>query len=336
MRKYQWILFVALIGIAFTIIACEYAQDIIHTDPPEEMVTEPGMIADMKDPDTEPEMPEPPPEEMPEMLELKKLYWSDFGTQTIQRSNPDGSNVETLITGVKPWGIALDIEGGKIYWISLTNQGLKRANLDGTNVEVIVPGTTGQELALDLQADMVYWTSGSKIQRANLDGSVVEDVITRSFTPDGIALDLVNGKIYWTEWEEISPGAEELTDTIQRANLDGSNVEVLVRGLYIPQTITLDIDGGKMYWTNWPPVDNIQRANLDGTNVEDLIPGSSGVHDIVFDFSADKIYWADTGDWLDHGDGIIRRANFDGSEIEEIHTGLAVPTSVALDIGPVN
>ena len=37
MRKYQWILFVALIGMAFTIIACEYADDLIHP-----VLTEPG------------------------------------------------------------------------------------------------------------------------------------------------------------------------------------------------------------------------------------------------------------------------------------------------------
>ena len=333
MRKYLWITVIALIACTVYFTSCERGQEMLDTILPDAEQVEPMEPEPTEMPEETMEMPELPPE----MVELKKLYWSDFGTETIQRSDPDGSNVETLITGVKPWGIALDIEGGKIYWVGLfANQGLRRANLDGTNVEVLVQGTIGQDLALDLQAGKVYWAGSGKIQRANLDGSEVEDVITRSFTPDGIALDLVNGKVYWTEWEEISPGAEELTDTIRRANLDGSNVEVLVTGLYIPQAITLDLDAGKMYWTNWHPVDNIQRANLDGTNVENIIPESSGVHDIIFDFSADRIYWADTGDWSDFGDGIIRRANFDGSEIEEIHTGLAVPTSVALDIGPIN
>lgn len=270
---------------------------------------------------------EMPSKEMPMMVELKKLYYGDVGTATISRANPDGSDVETLITGVAPWGLALDIAGGKIYWVSFSNQRLSRANLDGTNVEVLVTGMTGEELALDLESGKVYWSGSGKIQRANLDGSGVEDIITTSPKPDGIALDLVNGKIYWTDSYDAGG---ELAHTIQRANLDGSDSEVLVSGLQHPQGITLDLDEGKMYWTNWPPKDNVQRANLDGTNIEDVVPGSGGLHDIVLDFSAGKIYWTDT-----EADN-IQRANLDGSEVEEVVIGLDTPLSVALDIGPIN
>ena len=293
------------------------------------LLAPPVMMATVEppvEPMVEMEMPESPPE----MVELKKLYWGDSGSGLIQRSNPDGSNVETLITGVKPWGIELDIEGGKIYWVSWVNQRLSRANLDGSNVEVLVAGETFQELAIDLEAGKIYWSGSGKIQRANLDGSEVEDIITTSFYPDGIALDLVNGKIYWTEWTEFPPNPDELTDTIQRANLDGSDIEVLVTGLLVPQAITLDIEGGKIYWTNWPPVDTIQRANLDGTNIEDVLPGTGGLHDIVFDFSEGKFYWADTATTY------IQRANVDGSEVEEVVAGLVSPRTVALDIGPIN
>ena len=57
----------------------------------------------------------------------------------------------------------------------------------------------------------MYWTDSStdKIQRANLDGSNVQDLVTTGLkTPTSIALDLVNGKMYW---------ADSSTDTIQRA-----------------------------------------------------------------------------------------------------------------------
>ena len=60
--------------------------------------------------------------------------------------------------------------------------------------------------------------------------------------------------------------------TIQRANLDGSQVEDLVTGLSGPLGIALDVQGGRIYWTeNW--TDKIQRANLDGSHVEDLAMG---------------------------------------------------------------
>jgi len=48
--------------------------------------------------------------------------------------------------------------------------------------------------------------------------------------PFGIALDLGAGKMYWTD---------AFTDKIQRANLDGSDVEDLVTGLVAPTGIAL-------------------------------------------------------------------------------------------------
>ena len=138
---------------------------------------------------------------------------------------------------------------------------------------------------------------------------------------------MVDGKIYWTD-ADLS--TDELSNTIRRANLDGSDSEILISGLETPQAITLDLDEGKMYWTNWPPIDTIQRANLDGTNIEDVITGAGGLHDIVFDFSEGKIYWADTSV------PYIQRANADGSEVEVVVSGLVTPRTVALDIGPIN
>lgn len=86
--------------------------------------------------------------------------------------------------------------------------------------------------------------------------------------PVGIALDLAGGKMYW---------AASATHKIQRANLNGANVEDLVTSLGgFPSGIALDLAGGKMYWTV-TATGQIQRANLDGTNVEDLI--TSGVLD---------------------------------------------------------
>ncbi len=80
--------------------------------------------------------------------------------------------------------------------------------------------------------------------------------------PRGITLDLAAGKMYWPDWG---------TDKIQRANLDGTEVEDLVtEGLRTSQAIALDLGGGKMYWTDYG-TDKIQRANLDGSDVEDLI-----------------------------------------------------------------
>ena len=169
----------------------------------------------------------------------------------------------------------------------------------------------------------MYWVdasrNGAKIQRANLDGSQVEDIITTGLRAlRSLALDVAGGKMYWTDRE---------TDKIQRANLDGSQIEILVtRSLNIPRALALDLARGKMYWMD-PGTIRIQRANLDGSQVEDLVViGLDYPDGLALDLTGDKMYWTD---W---GTNKIQRANLDGTRIEDLVTGLSDPVGLALDI----
>ena len=88
-------------------------------------------------------------------------------------------------------------------------------------------------------------TSGTgKIQRADLDGSNVENVVTISGGGlECIALDIEEGKIYWIE---------DGVRAIRRANLDGFGVEDFVTsGIGNPEFIALDFESDKLYWTDW-------------------------------------------------------------------------------------
>jgi len=169
----------------------------------------------------------------------------------------------------------------------------------------------------------MYWTDAgtAKIQRANLDGTQVEDLVTSGLVgPWGLALDLDGGKMYWTDVG---------TARIQRANLDGTQVENLVTsGLVYPSGLALDLDAGKMYWTE-VLMAKIQRANLDGTQAEDLV--TSGLvypSGLALDLDAGKMYWTDAFP------GKIQRANLDGTQVEDIVTsGVGDPSGLALDLG---
>ena len=46
---------------------------------------------------------------------MAKMYWTDSGTDKVQRANLDGSHIEDIVTtGLRtPKGIAVDPEGGK-------------------------------------------------------------------------------------------------------------------------------------------------------------------------------------------------------------------------------
>ena len=217
----------------------------------------------------------------------------------------------------------------------------------------------------------LYWTDyrANKIQRANLDGTNVQEFATGFGRPTGITVDVIGGKLYWTDRSD--------SNSIHRMNLDGTNVETLVsEGTSVKEDIALDVPGGKMYWVQWgSPLDGnkIQRANLDGSNIEDLFTdftlgtGEIGPRGIALDIAAGKMYWTDCGGskiqradlngtnvedivfdstcphhialdanssklyWTDWDAGKIQRANLDGSNIEEIVTGLSNPAGIAVD-----
>src|SRR5258708_3223699 len=89
-----------------------------------------------------------------------RLYFLDLSAGRVLTSNPDGSDLKTIINeGRKlPDGIVVDVAAGHIYWTNMgnpkANDGtIDRANLDGTNVTNIVPpGKTWTPKQLRLEA----------------------------------------------------------------------------------------------------------------------------------------------------------------------------------------
>ena len=121
-------------------------------------------------------------------------------------------------------------------------------------------------------------------------------------------------KIYWTE-----------LDRVRRADLDGSNVVDLFVGTVYPTGIAIDIDHGKLYWTD-EETNRIKRADLDGSNIEDLVAGLDSPYDIALDIARRKMYWSD------NGTGRIQWADLDGSNVDDVVTGLNFPKGIALDL----
>ena len=133
----------------------------------------------------------------------------------------------------------------------------------------------------------------------------------------------VESKIYWTDAG---------TDQIQCANLDGSNVQNLIRPpnrLGDPHGIALDAAGGKIYWTD-EGTDKIQCANLDGSNLQTLISTRDvrSPTSIALDIDEGKMYWIQT--FLFSSE--IWRANLNGSNQQRIlRTSLDSLNGIALD-----
>lgn len=275
-------------------------------------------------------------------LQAPPIFWTDQGTDKIQRMDLDGTSVEDLITierGILG-GIALDVVGGKMYWTDWGFPGgIQCANLDGSNVQTLVnidddPG----DIALDVAEGKVYWTVGrigedgqGKIQRANLDGTNVETLVSGLIKdPDYITLDVTEGKMYWSI---AGYAGDTNASKIQRANLDGTNVEDVIPSLQfgLPGGVALAVGDGKIYWTNWGIPEGIQCANLDGSNAQTLVNTDDNPWDIALDTAGGKVYWT-LGPISEDGLGKIQRANLDGTNVETFVWGLDTPRYIALGI----
>ena len=128
--------------------------------------------------------------------------------------------------------------------------------------------------------------------------------------------------MYWTNW---------LDGTIRRANLDGSNVQLLFdsgAGAK-PYGIALDLLHDRMYWTE---ASNglIRRANFDGTDVEDILSVDVPVA-ITLDVMGNRMYWSQHPQ---DAPATIYKAHLDGSHIETIVTGLGAPYDLTITDEP--
>jgi len=211
---------------------------------------------------------------------------------------------------------------GRLFILNLSGGQVLTANPDGSDLKVIV--NEGRRLpdgiVVDAAEGHIYWTNMGKpsandgsIERADLDGGNVKDIVPSggTHTPKQLQLDQKNGKLYWSDREGMR---------VMRCNLDGSKLETLVDtslGESRPGKdarkwcvgIALDVEGGKVYWTQKGP-DNagqgrIFRANLEipkgqtpanRTDIEVLFDRLPEPIDLDLDLANRMIYWTDRGD----------------------------------------
>ncbi|MCK4957034.1 MAG: DUF5050 domain-containing protein, partial [Candidatus Cloacimonetes bacterium] len=249
------------------------------------------------------------------------IYWTDYTTDNIYKSDLDGFNQSTVTAAAACRGIAIDETNGYIYYVDNDNNKIIRKDLDGSNSIDIVTGLViPTALALDVEGGKIYWSDNDPtkdhISRANLNGTSPEVVISApSDNIYGIALDLVNNKIYWTQ---VS------ANKIQKADLNGSNAEDLITGLNNPYGIALDVANNYMYWTDYG-TDEVRRATLSGGSSTALV--STGLiypRSIAIDFQNSKLYW------IDSSTDDIKSCALTGGTTTQVVTGIGNGNAIAL------
>jgi sugar lactone lactonase YvrE len=278
---------------------------------------------------------------------MARLYFLDLAAGRILTSNPDGSDLKTIVNEGRrlPDGIVVDVAGGHIYWTNMGNPSandgsIDRADLDGRNITNIVPTGhtfTPKQLQLDKKNRKLYWSDreGMRVMRCDLDGSHVETLLDTSQGESrpgkdqtkwcvGIAVDVNGGKFYWTQKGNDNAGQGRifragLEIPVGQTPANRRDIEVLYDNL--PEPIDLDLDLGNrvIYWTDRgdPPRGNtVNRAPMD------VAPGNRKESEIVFNHLMEGIGLAlDLANkrmFLTDLAGSVYSANLDGSNKKNI------------------
>jgi low density lipoprotein receptor-related protein 5/6 len=215
------------------------------------------------------------------------IYWSqpaipNVSPAVIWRADFDGSNIQAIVTqGLSgPWPVVADVSTHKIYWGDVNLNRIQRANLDGTSIETVVSGPF----------------------------NFIED-------PAGLAIDPQNQRLYWTDFN---------VDKIARTDLIAHTTVTLVTGEKdIPLGIDLNLDAGLMYWVD-SGTGKLRRAQLDGTSVQDVLTGLNSPRDLALDLEHGRVFW-------NLGNGNMWRANLDGTNSERIDFGFTSDGFLTLD-----
>ncbi len=259
-----------------------------------------------------------------------KLYWNE--NRKIKRANPDGSNVQIVINkDIAGADIKFDTQKRKMYWVDRVEDKIYSGNLNGTNIKEILDGGelhAPHSITLDINAKQIYWGNDApwKIKRIDFDGFNIQDIIIPripqgifrvSVDAENIEIDQEMGKLYW---------ADSLQDNIARADIDGSNYEVLIN-LPAPLGLALDLHNRMVYWSDGV-LGKIQRSSLDGNNIETVLADLNFPSDIAIDEPSNKLYWVDSNPETEKS--YILRANLDGSNVKTIYATTNTIWEVAL------
>jgi hypothetical protein len=209
---------------------------------------------------------------------------------------------------------------GRLFVLDIAAGQVLTMNPDGSGKKVLasdVPLPDG--IVVDVEAGHIYWTNmvvpskdNGYIERADLDGGNRKTIVPPgvTFTPKQLHLEKESGKLYWSDREGMRA---------MRANLDGSEIETLVRtgeGDADRRDLTkwcvgiaVDPDRGHIYWTQKGPdnagLGRLLRAGIDipkgqsaatRKDIEVLYDGLPEPIDIELDHKNRLIYWTDRGD----------------------------------------
>ncbi|OWF40727.1 low-density lipoprotein receptor-related protein 4-like isoform X2 [Mizuhopecten yessoensis] len=266
-------------------------------------------------------------------LHNNQIYWTDWIDKGIHMASKfDGSGRQTLRSNL---GHVMDVRmfhkpkqkrqtpcqvnNGGCSHLCLNNAEPQRYSCAcPTGVVMKSDGKTCE----DDMTNFLIFARRTDIRKISLEVEYFADVvIPLGELRNAIAVDVdsVRGKLYWTD---------TVLDKVMRGNLDGSQVEEVIRnGLDTPDGLAVDEVGGKIYWTD-TGLNRIEVADIDGTMRKVLFwRNIDKPRAITLHYDAGFLYWTDWGK-----NPKIERADMDGqNRVTVVKDRLGWPNGLVID-----
>lgn len=260
----------------------------------------------------------------------KTLYFTDRTTHSVRYVILD-DNAPVVQdfghTGLdKPYGMVIDTANARVIVSDYREGVIYSYDLEGFDLQIVIdinnPVLT-DPFGLEIIGNKLYWGTEGAIGRCNMDGSEAAIFIPMTTTakPEmaiDIAWDYLAGNfIFSNDKYEFSGGMFSV-------DFNGTTFTELVAGTN-GGAIALDVENNKMYYADFEK--GICMANLDGAGETVIAAEMTDTYcwGMAIDLDAGKIYWSDKTN------GIIVRANLDGSEKEDFVTNCN-PYAIAIDM----
>ena len=120
------------------------------------------------------------------------IYWTEGGN-SVRRVNISGQKVVIDVAVNLNTVGGLAVGSGKVYWTEMTSATagtVNGANLNGTNFETLATLLSApMGISVDTAGSKLYWTNArGRVQSANLDGSMIKNVVEGLISPSKIAI----------------------------------------------------------------------------------------------------------------------------------------------------
>uniref|UniRef100_A0A3B4DAV6 Nidogen 2b (osteonidogen) n=1 Tax=Pygocentrus nattereri TaxID=42514 RepID=A0A3B4DAV6_PYGNA len=230
------------------------------------------------------------------------------------------SPVHPVVTSSPSGPALLSAHGSEIRVIPLNDS---QPVLEKASVLLSVQDSVVVGISYDCQENTLYWSNvaRSSISRASLEFGAEPVTIIHTGNvvyPEGVAVDTVHRQLFW-----VDSGS----DRIEAASLDGQNRRVLFdTNLVNPRAIAVDTTSRTLFWTDWDrDAPRIERSSVEGLHRTVLVgDGLRLPNALTIDPVSAHLCWADAGTKK------LECISADGTDRQEINSGLDYPFSLTI------